>query len=70
MAAQLSVTNGPSRRGLVLWMARATSSLPDPLSPRISTVADVPATRAICASMCLRRRTGADQLALQGETAP
>ncbi len=32
-------------------MARATSSLPEPLSPRIRQVALVPATRPICVSM-------------------
>ena len=32
-------------RGLAAWIARATSSLPVPLSPRISTVASVGATR-------------------------
>ena len=40
-----------------------TSSLPEPLSPRISTVALVPATRPICCAMFLMRRTVADQLA-------
>ncbi len=35
MAAQLMATNLPSRRALCLWMARAISSLPVPLSPRI-----------------------------------
>ncbi len=44
MAPQLTTTNGPSRRGLAKWMARATSSLPVPLSPVMRTV---PSTRAI-----------------------
>ena len=39
-AAQLSGTNGLYRRGLLLWIALATSSLPVPLSPVIRTVAD------------------------------
>ena len=39
IAAQLTATNGLSRRGPVTWMARATSSLPVPVSPRMSTVA-------------------------------
>ena len=44
-------------------MARATSSLPTPLSPRIRQVALVPATRPICGSMSLIGRLVADQLA-------
>ena len=35
-------------------MARATSSLPTPLSPRISTVARLGAARAICCCTCAR----------------
>ena len=42
---QLTVTNGPSARRLQAWMARASTPLPVPLSPRISTVASVGATR-------------------------
>ena len=38
MAPQLTETKGLSRRGLLKWMARATSSLPVPLSPVIITV--------------------------------
>ena len=37
-------TKGLARRGLALWMARASNSLPVPLSPVISTRASVPAT--------------------------
>ena len=44
MAAQLMATNGPALRGLRLWMARATSSLPVPLSPVTSTAALLGAT--------------------------
>ena len=47
IAAQLIATNGFSARGLLRWMARATSSLPVPLSPVISTVESVGATRAM-----------------------
>ena len=37
-AAQLTATNGPAARAArAAWIARATSSLPVPLSPRIST---------------------------------
>ena len=39
MAAQLSATKGPSLRRLRAWSARATTSLPVPLSPVMSTVA-------------------------------
>ncbi len=50
MALQLIATKGLLRRGLALWMARASSSLPVPLSPVISTRASVPATMCACAS--------------------
>ena len=46
-AAQLIATNGRVARALLRCTARATSSLPVPLSPRISTVASVCATRAM-----------------------
>ncbi len=46
-AAQLMATNGPAARRLLRWIARATSSLPVPLSPRISTVELDGATLAI-----------------------
>ena len=38
-AAQLSFSSGPLARGLRVWMARATSSLPVPRSPVTSTLA-------------------------------
>ena len=38
-AAQCTATNGLSARGLSAWMARASSPLPVPLSPVMSTVA-------------------------------
>ena len=47
MAAQLTSMNGPCRRGLAAWMARATSSLPLPFSPVISTRAAVGPTLSI-----------------------
>ncbi len=50
MAAQETVTKGPSRRAPASWMARATSSLPVPDSPDTSTVASVPATLRTCSS--------------------
>ena len=37
MAAQLTSTNGWSRRAERAWMARATSSLPAPFSPKMRT---------------------------------
>ena len=47
MAAQLTCTSAPFLRGDWRWMARATSSLPVPLSPVMSTVAGVGAARSI-----------------------
>ena len=47
MAAQFTCTNRSRLRRLLRWMARATSSLPTPLSPVISTVALVGAARRI-----------------------
>ncbi len=44
MAAQFTTSSGPSLRRLRAWMARATSSLPVPVSPQISTPASVGAT--------------------------
>ena len=41
IAAQLIVTNGSARSRLLTVDARATSSLPVPVSPRMSTVASV-----------------------------
>ena len=49
IAAQLTDSIGRSARGLARWIARATNSLPDPLSPRISTQPVVRATRLILA---------------------
>ncbi|MNP42835.1 hypothetical protein D3C76_1366240 [compost metagenome] len=49
-APQLTATKGLSRRPLKLWMWRATSSLPVPVSPMISTLASLGATRCRCAS--------------------
>jgi hypothetical protein len=47
MAAVLTATNGPSRRPPSWWIASATSSLPVPDSPRISTVRSLRSTRVI-----------------------
>ncbi len=44
-AAQLTLTNGASCRSEKWWIARATSSLPVPVSPQISIVTS---TRAAC----------------------
>ena len=52
IAAQFTRTNGRSRRSLAAWIAAATSSLPVPDSPVISTRASVGATRAIIARTC------------------
>src|ERR1700741_2406214 len=48
-AAQLRVMKAFSRRGDFSWMARATSSLPVPVSPRIETRVSLAATFSICA---------------------
>ena len=56
IAPQFTRTNGPAARAERSWMARAISSLPVPVSPRISTVASVGATRATRAST--RRSAG------------
>ncbi len=45
MAAQLMATKGLFARGLMACTDSATSSLPQPLSPQISTVESVGATR-------------------------
>ena len=47
MAAQLMATNGLGLRLLSEWMVRATSSLPVPLSPVMSTDAVLGATISI-----------------------
>ena len=49
-AAQFTLTSGRSRRPLRAWIARATSSLPVPVSPEISTEESVAATRPTCDS--------------------
>ncbi len=43
-AAQFTLMNGLPARALPWWTAKATSSLPTPLSPRTSTVASLGAT--------------------------
>ena len=62
MALQLMATKGLLRRGLALWMARASSSLPVPLSPVISTRASVPATMCACASFSSMSGAARDDL--------
>ncbi len=61
-AAQFTATKGLEARGLFLWMARATSSLPVPVSPVIRTVAPVGATRAINSRTALHGRARAVDL--------
>ena len=46
-AAQFSAKNGPFARSLLLWMARAASSLPVPDPPRISTLTVLGATASM-----------------------
>ena len=45
MAPQLTQMKGPSRRGLSAWMALASTSLPVPVSPVMSTEKSVCAMR-------------------------
>ena len=76
-AAQLTLTSARLARGDPLWMARATSSLPVPVSPVISTVESVAATRADPLQHVAqpgggpddpaRRRRGRGDLLAQGE---
>src|SRR5215831_11732356 len=49
-AAQFTLMKGPRARGDRRWMARASSSLPVPVSPVIKTVASVAATCSIVSS--------------------
>ena len=51
-AAQFSFSKGPRLRGLARWIARATSSFPEPLSPVMSTFASLRATFATSARTC------------------
>ena len=48
MAPQLMARKRSLRRGLARWRALATSSLPVPLSPMMSTLERVGATSFIC----------------------
>ena len=43
IAEQLTPINGQPARGLSAWIARAASSLPVPVSPRIRTVTSIAA---------------------------
>src|ERR1700761_3449013 len=55
MAAQLTLTKGFSRRSESMKIMRAAISLPTPLSPRISTVAQVFATLAMVSRISTMR---------------
>ena len=44
MAAMFVAMSGSAERALMRCMCRASSSLPVPVSPRMSTMASVPAT--------------------------
>jgi hypothetical protein len=52
IAAQFTRTIVFLCRGLKSWMTWAKTSLPDPVSPSIRTVAGVGATCSTCASTC------------------
>ena len=62
-AAQLTATNGASARAEARWMPRATSSLPVPVSPSISTVIGVAAALSIRRNTSRIARLAADDLA-------
>ena len=62
IAAQFSLTNVRALRPLRLWIARAISSLPVPVSPWMSTVESVGATISTCWSTCCSARALADDL--------
>jgi hypothetical protein len=53
MAPQLTATNGPAARVDSSWTRRAIRSLPDPLSPVMSTVESTLATRRARSTICL-----------------
>ncbi|SCU74558.1 conserved hypothetical protein [Cupriavidus necator] len=65
IAPQLTAMKGPLRRALRSWTARATTSLPEPLSPTASMVTSVGATRSIWAS---KRCMAGDALSHSSET--
>ena len=52
MAAQFTGMNGPSRRGDRAWRARATSSLPVPVSPRTVAGKSEGASRSMRSKTC------------------
>jgi hypothetical protein len=53
-AAHGTAANGPSRRRLSEWMARASTFLPVPLSPRSSTAAsEAAAGSAVSSARCM-----------------
>jgi len=59
----LITMNGPVTRGLRLWISRAMSSLPVPVSPEISTEMSVGATFCTLRLHVQHRRHRADDLA-------
>ena len=61
MAAQLTLMSGMSRCALRAWMARATSSLPVPVSPVTSTVLRDSATSSARLITSMHRAAAADQ---------
>ncbi len=69
-AAQLSFSSGPFARGLSVWIARATSSLPVPRSPVTSTLAALLAARPICSTRLLDRVALPDEIARPARGAP
>ena len=68
-APQSTGTNGPAARGLFRRIARATSSLPVPLSPWISTWLSLWRRLSMRAAQRAHLRRGADQLGQPGAPA-
>ncbi len=66
MAAQLTLSMGRLARGLALCKARATSSLPEPLSPRTSTEPVARARRLILDFSSCMAGALADEFAVGG----
>src|SRR6266436_9518976 len=62
IAAQFTATKARAERGERLWMARAMSSLPVPVSPVISTVRIRRRHLGHVRQNCPKRRRGADDL--------
>ena len=70
IAPQFTATKGRSARGLARWIARASSSLPVPLCPKMHTLASEAATRRACASKSSIPEERVMSSALQSSSSP